>query len=133
MNDKLYRHSDIVKAFTDGVLVPMNEEEDIAFKKGISDILNDIPAVEPKVDKDYLIELIQGAVYDGEDCARLMDMVEPKRGRWKKETKHHKDAEQEFYYYDIRCSECGNKPEKSWHLTNFCPNCGARMKGADDE
>lgn len=37
---------------------------------------------EPKVDKDYLIELIQGAVYDGEDCARLMKMVESKQGEW---------------------------------------------------
>lgn len=28
------------------------------------------------------------------------------------------------------CSECG---ESMFHPANFCPNCGARMKGADDE
>lgn len=42
----------------------------------ISDIEN-APAIEPTVDKEYLIRLIQEAVYDGEACARLMDMVEP--------------------------------------------------------
>jgi hypothetical protein len=31
----------------------------------------------------------------------------------------------------FRCSCCGIKTlEKHW---NFCPNCGARMKGADNE
>lgn len=29
-----------------------------------------------------------------------------------------------------RCSECGYGTNTK---TNYCPNCGARMKGADDE
>ena len=29
-----------------------------------------------------------------------------------------------------RCSECGDGTNTK---TNYCPNCGARMKGADDE
>ena len=34
-------------------------------------------------------------------------------------------------WHEYECSECGfhNKGSKS----NFCPHCGARMKGADDE
>lgn len=32
------------------------------------------------------------------------------------------------------CSECGeNEFGSKSKLTNFCPHCGARMKGADDE
>ena len=30
-----------------------------------------------------------------------------------------------------KCSECGH--DDGWLEWNFCPNCGARMKGADDE
>ena len=29
-----------------------------------------------------------------------------------------------------RCSECGDGTNTK---TNYCPNCGAQMKGADDE
>ena len=29
-----------------------------------------------------------------------------------------------------RCSECGDGTNAK---TNYCPSCGARMKGADDE
>jgi len=28
---------------------------------------------------------------------------------------------------DFRCSECG-KPNPCWRLTDYCPNCGARMR-----
>ena len=41
--------------------------------------IDNAPTIKPTVDKDYLIRLIQEAVYDGEACARLMDMVEPKQ------------------------------------------------------
>ena len=32
--------------------------------------------------------------------------------------------------YSANCSACG---EWSEYLTEYCPHCGARMKGADDE
>lgn len=57
------------------------------------------------------------------------DVRENVKGRWIKEIKHYKDDEQEYDYYDIYCSACGGKPEKAWHLTNYCPNCGADMRG----
>lgn len=80
--ERLLRQSDIIKLFIETAPIPMSEEQKEAFESGLVDMLKDIPAVEPKVDKDYLIELIQGAVYDGEDCARLMKMVESKQGEW---------------------------------------------------
>ena len=33
-------------------------------------------------------------------------------------------------WFVFKCSVCGNTFDE---LTDFCPNCGARMKGADDE
>jgi len=34
---------------------------------------------------------------------------------------------------DWVCSECGYRVKTDFVSFNFCPNCGARMKGADDE
>lgn len=59
-------------------------------------------------------------------------LLEQKTGRWVKTEKHHKDDQQEFYYYEIRCSECGEKPEKSYHLTPYCPWCGAKLEEVEE-
>lgn len=56
-----------------------------------------------------------------------------KIGKWIKTTKHHADDKQEFDYYEIACSVCGSRPEKAWHLTPYCPNCGAKMKAKEEE
>ena len=34
---------------------------------------------------------------------------------------------------DWVCSECGYRVKTDFVSFNFCPNCGCRMKGADDE
>jgi len=34
---------------------------------------------------------------------------------------------------DWVCSECGYRVKTDFVSFNFCPHCGARMKGADDE
>ena len=51
--------------------------------------------------------------------------IEPKRGEWK----NHKD---EHY-----CTNCGEVVIGDWYDEDdwytYCPNCGARMKGADDD
>jgi DNA-directed RNA polymerase subunit RPC12/RpoP len=39
-------------------------------------------------------------------------------------------------YWDYTCSNCGKRYERADAVlckANFCPNCGAKMKGADDE
>ena len=55
------------------------------------------------------------------------DVRENKVGIWKVETKYHEDDDQAFYYYYITCSECGERPQKSWDLPKYCPHCGARL------
>ena len=39
-------------------------------------------------------------------------------------------------YWNYTCSNCGKKYERAdtvLYNARYCPNCGARMKGADDE
>ena len=74
--------------------------------------------------KTYVKEVING-IRDG------INNIEPKRGEWAKRTHNTLIAQVNFAY----CSECGQPimHEHTRPLWNFCPNCGARMKGADDE
>ena len=52
--------------------------------KMFENAIDNAPTINPTVDKDYLIRLIQEAVYDGEACARLIDMVEPCGDDWER-------------------------------------------------
>ena len=67
------------------------------------------------------------------DIKRKIDAaptIEPKRGKWVDKCAR-----------DWRCSECGESIDKVRHvdgycyddLPNFCPNCGANMKGNSHE
>lgn len=61
-----------------------------------------------------------------------IDAAPVKHGMWL--PKHHYIAGYEFVSGHI-CSECGNdalNAEGDDFLTEFCPNCGARMKECDD-
>ena len=61
------------------------------------------------------------------DMARTVDAVPVRHGKWL--PKHHYIAGYEFVSGHI-CSECGNdalNAEGDDFLTDFCPNCGARM------
>lgn len=83
------------------------------------------------IDADALIDYIQmmpidlgyREVEEIEGYVGSMPTIEPERekARWVKMS----DADGIFY----ACSECGE-----WHgeISNFCPNCGAEMKGKVD-
>jgi rubrerythrin len=66
---------------------------------------------------------------------KQMPSAEPKTGRWIKATGM---MPPEFHGHYC-CSECGNFANMEPPFGNredlgrFCPNCGARMKGADDD
>ena len=53
--------------------------------------------------------------------------VEPKHGEWKRRIVDN------GFNADWVCSECGYRVKTDFVDYNFCPNCGAKMKGADDE
>ena len=112
----LIKREDAIKAI-ENLPNAYNGWSDAYDKAYIIQTLEEVLSAEPTVDKDYLVNLIQEAVYDGEACRRLLDLVEPKQGEWK------------FLSIDCsRCSECGYLGKAEY---NYCPNCGARMKGAE--
>lgn len=81
-----------------------------------------LSADRPTVDKEYLIDLIQEAVYDGEACAKLIDLVDRPTGEW---------------VDDCTCSICHwmHEDNNGFALItkyNYCPNCGARMRGEEE-
>lgn len=61
--------------------------------------------------------------------------VEPKQGKWiRKESWSRGVGMGEVYGWYFECSACGCLSEGSVNdAGNFCPNCGCRMEGADDE
>ena len=52
---------------------------------------------------------------------------EQKKGKWIP----HEDEDGE--HYGDKCSECGEWYVMPYGKTNFCPNCGARMEGLDEQ
>ena len=60
------------------------------------------------------------------------DKADRPQGEW--EIEYHGNGWND--YWDYICSNCGKKYERAdavLYKANFCPNCGAQMKGADDE
>ena len=64
-------------------------------------------------------------------------LKEEQIGEWVRKEKEINDCDGHRAYYWYECSVCGSSPPKDtwkneWH-SSYCPNCGARMIGGDDE
>ena len=103
-----------------------------ADREYVCECIDNIPTIEPKTkviaqitfDEEKLREIVKKAV----ERFKEEYEIEPKRGEWLEWI----DCEGEVFW---KCSACGQVSEASAAdiLYKFCPFCGARMKGADDE
>lgn len=87
------------------------------------------------IDADALGELVSHGVVHYEDIMTqpTVDAVPVRHGKWL--PKHHYIAGHEFVSGHI-CSECGDdalNAEGDEFLTDYCPNCGADMRGGNSE
>lgn len=63
--------------------------------------------------------------------------IEPKKGKWLPHSEKSREyigtvlvnVEYDYWFCDI----CGYRVEKGQPMYNFCPNCGADMRGEQDE
>ena len=134
-----YIDADALKAY----YVDLSTEKDIGYGdmermitvniNHIIKTIDDAPAIEPTEEFEWCTDCKE---YDQEKhcchrwtkvirktIAEIEEEYKPKRGEWIRT-----ERMGTFKLYD--CSACGIHIEAPW---NFCPNCGARMKGADDE
>ena len=73
-----------------------------------------------------------------QDAIEALPSADRPQGEWVDEADKY-DAS--FGIHDYRCSNCNSYADEyigghEWYTAgkpNFCPHCGARMKGADDE
>ena len=102
-------------------------------KKRLDEWINNLPPAQPEPIK------IDLSLYSKEDWERLKKewgntpitvlSAQPKKGRWI-------SADAMFHGVPFYCSECGENTRDTvmgkprW---KFCPMCGAKMEGADDE
>lgn len=75
---------------------------------------------------EWIAEDLLGTI-EAYDMAIEALQTEPKRGAWKRRIVDN------GFNADWVCSECGYRVKTDFVDYNFCPNCGARMKGADDD
>jgi len=85
-----------------------------------------VPTIEPSV-------VTMKLNVDPEDVKKVMAaegmtfMPKEKKGRWK--VWYHGRQGDGLYAFSYSCSECGFHGDG----TNYCPNCGAKMDGGEED
>lgn len=61
------------------------------------------------------------------------DVAPVVHGSWVKNNDSFQTDDYYCCYFDYSCSECGEIVNDRYKLPNYCPNCGARMDGGDND
>ena len=98
-----------------------------------SDTADFLKAFETGLEKGFAKGFEKGKEYEhrwwSEHCASCTDADRP-QGEWKEHWYPHFDVA------GIECSICSKDVpywERNYDMPRYCPNCRAKMKGADDE
>ena len=91
----------------------------------MSDLINRedaVKAINKALDRETLLYGLVRKI--AVDAIRSIPSADRPQGEWI-------EQEDDYYHY-WECSECGMGVGFD-DIRNYCPNCGAHMKGADDE
>ena len=120
--DTIYRQDAI-----DYLIVKANHEGAYGYinAKEIHDYLSELPSAEKEPDpewrkKHYEISYNQGYV---DACKYYENLPERKNGKW---------IDDKCSACGYKCSACGYRVEP-WNNTPYCPNCGADMRGEQND
>lgn len=111
----------------------------------IIEMLKNAPSAQPEVDEYEWCHDCKEYDQERHCCPRwnwviretLKDMQsERKKGKWRRNNTYRGDDTSGFVDPDWRCSECGKQASVNewfmYDLTDFCPSCGADMRGDQD-
>lgn len=84
----------------------------------------------------YVIDGVYTVIYQLHgDIAKgaIADVAPVVHGSWVKNNDSFQTDDYYCCYFDYSCSECGEIVNDRYKLPNYCPNCGARMDGGDND
>lgn len=131
MDDTIYRQAaiDAIRAFYDEFIVYDNG-------KSIEDLISELPSAQSGITLESAIDYLHSIGWMQEHDRTLTESAR-KKGKWNERSVFDaKDMGMEEMQ-SAKCSVCGR-----YHTTpylyffdnfNFCPNCGADMRGEQDE
>ena len=102
-----------LKAKTDGDLISRQDAIDALAKE-----MPSLTTPDGSGEFDHDIQITDEAFVDCMQIINELQSAEPKTGRWIWDDKG--------YFY---CGRCGKKPDDQTRTTDYCPNCGADMRG----
>lgn len=100
---------------------------DLIDRQAAIDALRRLYIENPQIDNDFVYDM---ALDQADDAIKQLPPIQPKRGRWIKLDMHRGMADHKCTACKQECyvPTCMGEP-----MYAYCPNCGADMRGGQDE